>query len=195
MPRSRAQGAPTVPGMAGAQGVRPVGGGWSCVDSPDGSPLTRPVLCSTAARGRAPTWTGPGRTGRSVRGCTWTLSPWTTRTAEPRAARRPGPRATQVLGLPLLPGRPGSRGPWGRRCALYLYSSLWVFFLPNFCDFWPTQNDYKGFFLMKKNYFYWLGFLALLVQLSWDWGEVFCCQGPVWGQRVGGHKCHHVGWT
>lgn len=24
----------------------------------------------------------------------------------------------------------------------------------------------KGFFLMKKNYFYWLGFLALLVKLS-----------------------------
>lgn len=42
----------------------------------------------------------------------------------------------------------------------------------------------KGFFLMKKNYFYWLGFLALLVQLSWDWGEVCGCQGPVWGQRV-----------
>lgn len=101
------------------------------------SPL--PCCASPAARGRARSWTGMGRTGRSARGRTWTLSPWTTRTAEPRAARRPGPacHVDARRPAPLLPGRPGRRELLGRCCALHLYLSLKVFFLPNFCDFQP----------------------------------------------------------
>ena len=41
---------------------------------------------------------------------------------------------------------------------------------------------------MKKNHFYWLGFLVLLVQLGWSWEEVWSYQGPTWEPSVLSHS-------
>lgn len=51
-----------MPGLAaGAEGVRPVGGGWSWAVPPDGSPLSRAVLCSTSSVREGPDLDGPGQ--------------------------------------------------------------------------------------------------------------------------------------
>lgn len=46
----------------------------------------------------------------------------------------------------------------------------------------------KGFFNEKKKSLLLVGFLALLVQLGWSWGEV--CRGPglAWGQSILSHS-------
>lgn len=41
--------------------------------------------------------------------------------------------------------------------------------------------------MKKKNHFYWLGFLALLVWPGWSWGAVRRCRARL-GQRVLSHR-------
>ena len=99
------------------------------MDRQEGSLLTPPCCASPAAQGRAPIWMGLGRTGRSARGRAWTLSPWTTRTAEPRAARRPGP-ARHVAArrpAPFLPGLPRSRKLGEMPCSSFVFVPLGFF--------------------------------------------------------------------
>ena len=97
---------------------------------------------------------GPGRSGWTESGCGWTRSPWTRRRVEP-GSLRPGPAilsSCPVAGL--APSWcPESRELLGRRCAVRLYLSPWVFFF--FCLISVVSNPHeitiKGFYNEKKS--------------------------------------------
>lgn len=95
-----------------------------------------------------------------MRGCGWTRSPWTRRTAEPR---RPGPPGTRRRPRPApAPARhPPSRDLLGKRCAVPLYLSPGLFFCLTSVISNQHEMTIKGFF--NESHFYWLGFLGLLV--------------------------------
>lgn len=157
-------------GAAGARKPRPTPP-LRAETGPEG-PHTALALPPPAARGRAPTWTGPGASGRSASGCGWTRSPWTR-----RAERGPGPGPSAAPGAPgtahVLPQPPGrAENFWGTLCCSFVFVPLGFFCLISVISD-RHEMTIKGFLMKNKS-------LLLVCQRPWAAGAG---QGVHWGTR------------